>query len=85
MTLPGLLLGLILALLYGAGYHFLRGGSLRRLFLFLLLSTLGFLAGQMAGAALNLTFFKIGTLLVGTATVGSLIFLVIGDWLWKRN
>ena len=83
MNFPGFLLGLVLSLLYGAAFHFWRGGGFRRLLLFLLLSILGFTAGQVAGAALNLAIWQVGMLLVGPATIGSVFFLLFGNWLFR--
>lgn len=83
MTLPTLLLGAILATLYGALYHLVRNGGFRRLLLFIVLAWIGFITGQVAGAALNFTWFEIGALLTGSASLGSLVFLVVGDWLLK--
>lgn len=70
--------------LYGAAFHFWRGGGLRRLFLFLVLSIVGFWVGQIAGAGFNLTFGKIGTLLLGPASIGSIVFLLVGNWLFNQ-
>ena len=84
MNLPGFLLGFVLAVLYGAAFHFWRGGGFRRLLLFVLLSILGFTAGQIVGAAMNLTIGQVGMLLVGPATVGSLAFLLFGNWLFRQ-
>ena len=84
MNLPGFLFGFVISALYGSAFHFWRGGGLRRLLLFLVLSIVGFWVGQIAGAALNVTFGKVGTLLLGPATVGSAIFLLVGNWLFNQ-
>ena len=83
MTLPGLLLGLVVSTLYGVAFHLWRGGGLRRLLLFIILAWSGFWLGQIAGAAFNLTFFQVGTLLLGMATLGSIVLLFAGNWLFN--
>ena len=84
MTLPAIAFGVVLSTLYGALFHLWRGGSLRKLAILILLSWGGFWAGQIAGAALNLTYGRVGTLLLGTATIGSLVTLFIGNWIFNQ-
>jgi len=81
MTLPTLLFALLIALLYGTVYHLLRNGGFWRLMLYLGLSVAGFVAGHMVGLWRDWIFFPLGSLNLGMASVGSLIILVIGDWL----
>ena len=49
MTIPTLVLALLIASLYGALYHLIRGGGLGRLFLFLFFSWVGFALGHLIG------------------------------------
>ena len=65
MTIPTLILALLIASLYGALFHLIRGGGPGRIFLYLLLSWVGFALGH-----LNL----------GMSTIGSLLLLMGGDW-----
>jgi hypothetical protein len=81
MTLPTLLFALILGLLYGALYHFVRGGNGWRLLLYFGLSLLGFAVGQLVGAWREWNLFMLGSLNLGLGTVGSILFLVGGEWL----
>jgi len=81
MSTPMLLLGFILSTLYGAFFHLLRGGKAGRLLLYLILAWVGFWFGQLVGSYLPWSFDSIGQLHVLFATVGSLIFLIIGNWL----
>ena len=81
MNLPAVLLGIVLSTLFGAIFHFWKGGSLRRLVFLLLLSWMGFWAGHLLGVSQHWSFFKIGVLYTGMGTVGSLVFLFVGNWL----
>ncbi|MBK9926202.1 MAG: hypothetical protein IPP66_13025 [Anaerolineales bacterium] len=81
MTLPTFLFALLIALLYGALYHFFRGGGFGRLLLYLGLSVLGFAFGHVIGMWREWYFIPIGSLNLGLSTIGSVLALVIGDWL----
>lgn len=81
MTLPAILFGLLISILYGAVFHMLRGGGLGRLLLDVGLALAGFWIGQFAGSQLGLTFGSLGPLHLGLATLTSLIFLGLGNWL----
>jgi hypothetical protein len=81
MTLPTLLFGLLVALLYGALYHLLRGGGFWRLLLFFSLSISGFILGHWIGIWRDWTFLPLGALNLGLSTLGSFTLLVFGDWL----
>ena len=81
MTLPTILFALLIALLYGALYHLLRDGGFWRLLFYLGLSVLGFIVGYLVGNWFGLLLIPIGSVDLGSASIGSLIFLVGGDWL----
>ncbi|NMC13076.1 MAG: hypothetical protein GYA34_09350 [Chloroflexi bacterium] len=81
MSIPGLVLGIIISVLYGAIFHFWRGGGLFRLILYLILSISGFWIGQIIATKYHLTFISIGSLHLGFSTICSIIFLSIGHWL----
>ena len=81
MTLPSLLFAALIALLYGALYHLIRGGGFWRLTLYLGLSVVGFAAGHLIGLWRGWLFIPLGSLNLGMSSIGSLIILVIGDWL----
>ncbi len=81
LPIPTLMLGFIIASLYGALYHLVRGGGFWRMMLYLLLSWIGFTAGHFMGEWLNWIFLPVGLLDLGPATIGSLIMLGVGDWL----
>ena len=81
MTIPVLLVVLLFVLLYGAIYHLLRGGGIGHLLLYFGLSALGFGAGHLLSLWLRWDFFPIGQINLGLSSIGSLIILIIGDWL----
>jgi len=81
MAIPTLLFAFLIALLYGALYHLIRGGGFWRLLLYLGLSILGFAAGHLLGLWRGWIFVPLGSLNLGMSSAGSVIILVIGDWL----
>lgn len=81
MTLPSILLGLLVSLLVGSLFHLWRGGSFARLLFYLASSAAGFFAGQWVGVWRGWYLLAIGTLNLGMAVIGSLIFLGAGYWL----
>ena len=81
MTTPAILLALLIALIIGALYHFLRGGGFGYLLTYLGLSALGFGVGHLVGLWVGEDFFPIGEINVGFGSIGSLVILIIGDWL----
>ena len=85
MTFPTIAFGLLVAGLYGALFHFAVKGSFLRLFLYLILSLLGFWAGHFAGGWLGINFWMIGALRMAAASLGSILFLLLGHWLSQVN
>ncbi|MGE5124366.1 MAG: hypothetical protein ACM3H7_07600 [Acidobacteriaceae bacterium] len=81
MSIPTLFLGVILSTLYGALFHLWRGGNAGRLILYILLAWIGFWLGQLLGNLANVSFDTLGQLHLVVASIGSIIFLVVGYWL----
>jgi hypothetical protein len=81
MTLPAFVLGVLLSTFYGAVFHLLRGGSIYKLVLDIILSWLGFWTGHILAGILGWTFLSIGPLHLGLATIVSFLCLFIGHWL----
>ena len=81
MTLPTLLFGFLLSTLYGTAFHVWRGGGAGRFLLFLILGWVGFWLGNFIGNQVGFSFFKMGALNLGLATLTSFIFLAVGYWL----
>jgi hypothetical protein len=73
---PTTVFGLILATLFGAGFHLLVGGDARRLALFLLAGWIGFGLGQLLGVIFSINLFNVGTLHIAAATLGAIMALV---------
>ncbi|MBI5841258.1 MAG: hypothetical protein HZB19_14260 [Chloroflexi bacterium] len=85
MTFPTILFAALIAVLYGALYHFARGGSGWRMLLYLGLSVLGFMAGQLLGTWRGWFFLMVGPINLGMGTLGSAAFLGLGDWLNRKE
>jgi hypothetical protein len=78
MNISTILLGFLIASMYGALFHLVRGGDGKRLLLYLVVSWIGFAAGHFAGSRFEWILFPIGPLDFGAATIGSLLFLALG-------
>ena len=83
MNLPAIFYCILLSSLYGAAFHFWKGGGWQKLALFMLLAWLGFWVGHFIGAALHWSFAAIGPINAGMGTLGSAIFLFVGEWLGR--
>ena len=81
MTLPATLFSLLIALLYGALFHLVRGGGFWRLILYCFLSVFGFVLGYLIGLWRGWVWLPLGTINLGVCTVGSILVLLLGDWL----
>ena len=81
MTFPALLFGLVVAMFYGAFYHLIRDGGFWRLILYFGLSIFGFVMGHLIGLWRGWIFLPLGSLNFGLSTLGSVIILLLGDWL----
>ena len=81
MSTATLLLGFVIAILLGSLFHLWRGGKAGRLVLYLIFSTAGLWSGHFIAAVLNWDFDKLGQLHLAFGILGSLLFLLIGNWL----
>jgi hypothetical protein len=81
MTFPDILFGIVLGAIYGSAFHFWKGGSLGKLLVYIVISWMGFWIGHLIGSRIGWSFWSIGTINTGMATLGSLIFLFVGEWL----
>jgi hypothetical protein len=78
---PSVILGFLLATLYGALFHVLFGGDLRRLALFLLVGWLGFALGQVFGTVGGFKLLSIGQIHTFSATLGAWLALLAAHFL----
>jgi len=81
MTIPAFLLGSIIAAFYGALFHFIRGGGVGRLILFLFAAIASFWFGHMIANIIGFTFLSIGAVRVGFASLVTLVALIAAEWL----
>ena len=79
MPLPTIAFGILLSTFYGTIYHVLRGGSSKRIVLFLILSWIGFWLGDTISWYTGWSFAPAGLLNAGAGTVFALVFMIIGD------
>lgn len=82
---PTFVSGFLLSSLYGVAFHFWKGGNFFQLLFYLILAWLGFLFGQWFASQIGWSFWKIGSLQAGLASIFSLGFLFIGYWLSGVN
>jgi hypothetical protein len=80
MTIPSMIFALLIASLYGVLYHLVRDGGLGRLLLFLIFGWAGFALGHLLGIWQGWALLPVGELNLGLSTLGSLILLVLVDW-----
>jgi hypothetical protein len=76
---PTLTFGFIVATLFGAGFHLILGGDVRRLAIFLVAGWLGFAMGHLAGVSLEVRFMNVGVLRLLPACCGALIVLIFAQ------
>ncbi len=85
ITIPGsasgLVLGFLLATIYGAGFHLIFGGPVKRILVYLAAAWLGFFIGQFLGDFFNFEFLKLGKIHLVSATLGAWALLLIAWWL----
>ncbi len=74
---PVLLLSLVVATLYAAAFHLLRGKSWKQLFITWLAALVGFGVGQAVATLLSLGDPLIGELHLVAASVGSWLFMFL--------
>ena len=79
-TASGLVLGFLLATLYGAGFHLVMGGRPRQIILYLVASWVGFIIGHFIGDFFGIETLKLGAVHLLTASLGSWLALLI-SWI----
>jgi hypothetical protein len=82
MNIPTLIFGGLIATLYGAIFHLIRGGGLNRLIAYIIISWAGFWLGHFIAQRFEIGFINVGSLNLGIATITSFIFMIIGYWVF---
>ena len=77
-------MGLLLASIYGAAFHFVFGGPIRRIIAYLMAAWIGFFIGQFIGDFLNFELLKLGKIHLVSASVGARLALLAVWWLVGR-
>lgn len=77
----GLVLGFLLASVYGAAFHFVFGGPIKRILVYLAAAWLGFFIGQFIGDFMNFEILKLGKIHLVSASLGSWLLLLGAWWL----
>jgi len=81
----GLVLGFLLATIYGALFHLILGGPPRKLLLYVVVSWIGFMAGHFIGDLLGIEALKLGTIHLLAASIGAWLALILTRFLSDRN
>lgn len=77
----GIVLGFLLASIYGAVFHLIFGGPIRRIVLYLAAAWLGFFIGQFIGDFLNFEVLKLGKIHLVSASLSAWLMLLSAWWL----
>lgn len=77
MTIHSILLGFVIAILIGAAFHLLRGGSLPRLGLYLLAANLSFFLGHWLSELIHWQFLRVGAINLFPSILATVIGLVL--------
>lgn len=81
MTFPAFLLGSLIAMIIGCGFHFWRGGNLKWLITFNIFAVIGFWIGHGLGKLFEINFLQVGPIKLGPAIAAAVLFLFVGYWL----
>ena len=77
MTLPTILFGIVTSFLLGSGFHLWRGGPLKQLIIYLVVSIVGFWLAQFIAMLSQIKFLPVGALQYGFDVIGSLSLLFL--------
>lgn len=76
MSIHTFLLGSTIATLCGALFHFLRGGKLRHLFLYLAVAWISFFIGQIFSESISWRLLRVGALNLFPALLATVLGLI---------
>lgn len=77
----GLVLGFLLASIYGGAFHLIFGGPIRRILVYLFAAWVGFFIGQFIGDFFNFEILKLGKIHLVSASIGAWLSLLAAWWL----
>ncbi len=80
LAIAGFILSALLAIAYGAAFHFLVGGPLPSIVIYLIASAVGFIIGHFIGRFLGVEIFRLGAVYLLTASIGSWVLLIFIRW-----
>ena len=81
MILPAIIFSFIMATLYACIFHLIRGGNLFTLFIYIVVSNIGFFGGQYIAELMGIKFLTLRTINFGVGTIVSIGLLLIGGWI----
>jgi len=84
-TASSMVLAFLLSTAYGTLFHLLIGGPAKRLFIYVIVSWIGFAVGHFVGNMFQLDWYKLGPLNLLSASIGSWIALLGSWWLAGRS
>lgn len=82
---PTITFAFMIATFYGALFHVVRGGDIRRLALYLLSGWVGFGLGHLVGGLVSFSVLNVGPLRLLPATAGAVVALVFSQFLATRS
>jgi hypothetical protein len=82
---PGLWLSVLFALIYSLLFSVWRWAGWRQLGRDVLAGVLGFAAGQLVGTLVGFDWGRIGQVHLLLGTVGAVVALAAGRWLWRSD
>lgn len=71
------ILGALLSTAYGALFHLIMGGNFRQMLNYLAAAWVGFILGHFIGQLIGFEFYKLGTVYLASASLGSCILLAL--------
>ena len=85
VTLHGFILGVTIASACAFLFHILRGGSLKRLAIYIVSACIGFFSGHLLGELINWQLLRLGSINLFPALLGTILSLVLTAVLVKPN
>lgn len=80
----GLVLGFLLATIYGAAFHLFVGGPPRKLLLYVVASWFGFTLGHLVGDLVGIEALKLGAIHLLAASLGAWLAIIVSWFLSTR-